>query len=89
VVELPHRLFTVWPAAGSGLTAGCSAVPPNALLRSSLSISGSQHDLELIELIPLGIGPLSVRNRQERLQANTGGNRLRVIHGGIISSFDK
>jgi hypothetical protein len=54
------------------MTAGRSAVPPDVLLRRSLSISGSQHDLELIELIPLGIGPLSLRNRQKRLQASTG-----------------
>ena len=69
------------------MTAGCSAVPPTALLRSSLSISGSQHNLELIELIPLGLGPLSLRNRQQRLQAGTGGSWLRFIHGRIISSF--
>jgi len=70
------------------MTAGCSGVPPSVLFRGSLSISGSQHDFELIELIPLGIGPLSLWNRQKRLQAGTGGNRLRFIHGRIISSFD-
>jgi hypothetical protein len=70
------------------MTAGCSAVPPNVLLRSSLSISGSQHDLELIELIPLGVGPMPLWNRQQLLQASTGGSWLRFIHGRIISSFD-
>ena len=79
----------VLPSAGLGMTAGCVAVPPNVLIRSSLSISGRQHDLELIELIPLGVGPLSLWNRQQRLQASTGGNRLRFIHGRIISSFGK
>jgi hypothetical protein len=80
----------VLPSAGLGMTAGCSAVPTNVLIliRSSLSISGSQHDLELIQLIPLGVGPLSLWNRQKSLQASTGGNRLRFIHGRIISSFD-
>jgi hypothetical protein len=71
------------------MAAGRSAVPPNALLRSALSISGSQHDLELVQLIPLGVGPLPLWNRQQRLQAGTGGNRLRFIHGRIISSFGK
>ena len=78
----------VLPAAGFGMPTGRSAVPPNVLIRSSLSISGSQHDLELIQLIPLGVGPLSLWNRQKSLQAGTGGKRLRFIHGGIISSFD-
>jgi hypothetical protein len=71
------------------MAAGRSAVPPNVLLRSALSISGSQHDLELVQLIPLGVGPLPLWNRQQRLQAGTGGNRLRFIHGRIISSFGK
>jgi hypothetical protein len=89
-MELPYLPFAlVWPAAGIGMTTGCSAVPPNVLLRSALSISGSQHDLELIQLIPLGVGPLPLRNRQQRLQASAGGNRLLFIHGRIISSFGK
>jgi hypothetical protein len=78
------------PAAGPGLpAAGRRSVPPGILLRSTLAISGGQLDLELIELIPLGIGPLPLWNRQERLQAGTGGNRWRFIHGAIISSFAK
>ena len=88
LLELPYLSpAVVWPAAGFGMTAGRGTVPPNALLRRSLSISGSQHDLELIQLIPLGIGPLSLWNRQKLLQANTGGRRLRIIHGRIISSL--
>jgi hypothetical protein len=71
------------------MTAGCSAVPPNALLRGARPISGSQLDLELIELVPLGVGALSVRNRQQLLQANTRGNRLRFVHGRIIASIDE
>jgi hypothetical protein len=77
------------PAAGPGVAARLRSVPPGVLLRSALPISGGQLDLELIELIPLGIGPLPLWNRQERLQAGTGGNRLRFIHGRIISSFWK
>ena len=47
------------------------------------------HHHALRDLIPLGIGALPVRDRQKRLQAKTRGSRLRFIHAGIISSFDK
>lgn len=88
-VKLLRLFLAVSPAAGSGMTGGCGRVPPNVLLRSFLSISGSQHDLKFIELIPLGIGPLSVRDRQKRLQAQSRGNRSRLVHGHTISLFDK
>jgi len=68
--------------------AGRRSVPPGVLLRSALPVSGGQLDLELVELIPLGVGPLPLRNGEQRLHASAGGNRLRIIHGGIISSFD-
>jgi len=42
------------------------------LLASSPPVSGSQHDLQLVDLIPLGIGPLPLRNREQRLQTGTG-----------------
>jgi hypothetical protein len=71
------------------MTGGCSRVPPNVLLRSFLSISGSQHNLKFIELIPLGIGPLSVRDRQKRLQAQSRGKWSRFIHDDTPSLFDK
>ena len=71
------------------MTGGCSRVPPGVLVRRFLSISGRQHDLEFIEFIPLGIGPLSVRDRQKRLQAQSRGNRSRLVHGDTISLFDK
>ena len=69
------------------MTGGYWGVPPNALLRSPLPVSGRQHDLEFIEFIPLGVGPLSLVDRQKLLQAKTGGTRLRLVHGDIISSF--
>lgn len=71
------------------MTGGCIGVPPNALLRCALPISGSQHDFKLIEFIPLGFGALSVGDRQKLLQASTGGDRSWFIHGGIISSFGR
>ena len=87
--KLLRRLLAVSSPAGSGMTGGCRRVPPNVLLRSFLSISGSQHDLKFIEFIPLGIGPLSVRDRQEGLQALSRGNRSGFVHGDTISLFDK
>ena len=75
--------------AGPGLpAAGWRSVAPGILLRGSLPVSGRELDLELIELIPLGIGPLPLRDCQERLQAGARGNGLRFIHGGIIPLFD-
>ena len=74
------------PAAGSGLTTRRRSVPPGIPLWCSLPISAGEPDLELIQLIPLGIGPLPFWNRLKLLQAGTWGYRLRFIHRGIISS---
>jgi hypothetical protein len=64
-------------------------VPPDVVIGGSLPITGREHDLQLIDLVPLGFGPLPVRNSEKLLQAMAGGSRLRFIHGVIISSFDK
>ena len=88
VVEFPARpLVVLWPAAASRMAAKRRSASPGVLLRSSLPVTCGKHDLELIELIPLGIGPLPLRNRQQRLQSGTGRSRLRIIHGAIISSI--
>lgn len=82
----PRLLALVLPAARSGMPARRRGVPPDVLLRSSRPIPAGQLDLELVDLVPLCIGTLSFRNRQERLQASGGGNRLLgVIHVRIIS----
>jgi hypothetical protein len=44
-----------------GATRRWGEVSCRTLLRA-LSISGRQHDLKLIELIPLGVRPFSFRN---------------------------
>ncbi len=68
------------------MTRGHGGVPPRALLRSLLlPIARSQPDLELVDLIPFGFGSLPLRYREKRLQALAGENRLRCIHGGIVS----
>jgi len=66
---LACRLFTLWAAQRATMDGGWTGVPRNTLLRISLSISRGQHDLEFIEFIPFGFGPLSVRDGQKRLQA--------------------
>ena len=88
-MEPPLRLFALRPAARFSLASGWGAISPEALLRSAFPVSGSQHDLKFNDLIPLSLGPLPFRDRQELLQATTRGNWLWVIHGGIISSFGK
>lgn len=95
-LPLPPALVLLPAAAGPGLTARVppaplllSAVLGSALLRCALPVSGSQRDLQLVQLIPLGIGALPLWNRLQRLQAGTGGNRLWIIHGRIIASFDR
>jgi hypothetical protein len=62
-------------------------MPPNGWIRGALPVSRRQNDLEFVDLIPLGLGALAFGDRQERLQALTGGSWFRLIHGGIISSF--
>lgn len=81
------------PAAGPWLTAAGSVLTLTAValdiaagrVRRSLPVPRSQHDLELVQLIPLGIGPLSLWNGEQRLQAGARGSWLRFVHGGIIS----
>ncbi|MBI3045200.1 MAG: hypothetical protein HYY78_20495 [Betaproteobacteria bacterium] len=77
-MKLPRLpLAAVLPAAKPGLATGCGGVPARALPRgalprSSLAVSGSEHDLELVELVPFGIGPLPLRNGEKLLQAGAG-----------------
>ena len=42
------------------------------LIRRSLPVAGSKHDLKLVQLVPLFVGPLPLGNGQERLQAGAG-----------------
>jgi hypothetical protein len=38
-------------------------------VRPALAIAGVEHDLELVQLVPLGVGALALGNRLELLQA--------------------
>jgi hypothetical protein len=67
------------------MTRGRGDVPPGALLWSLLSIARGELDFKLIDLVPLSFGSLPLRYREQLLQALTGGNWLRGIHGGIIA----
>ena len=74
-------------AAGSGLALPATAALPRlpatlprlaalgiagVLIRRSLPVAGSKHDLKLVQLVPLLVGPLTFGNGQERLQAGAG-----------------
>jgi hypothetical protein len=85
-----ERLLALCAATGPGLTGGgCRGVSPNALLRRLLPICRGELNFQRMDLVPLGIGALTLRYRQKVLQAATGGHRLWCIHGGIIPSFGR
>src|SRR6267378_5090834 len=84
----PASILAVWAAAGPGIAGVVGRVPP-ALVRSVLSIARSELDFELVQLVPLGVGALPLRYREQLLKALAGGNRLGPVHGGIIPSLRK
>src|SRR6266568_2790957 len=85
LVAEPATLLAVRVAAGPGMTRGVGDVPPGALVRSLLPIARSELDFKLIDLVPLGLGSLPLRYREQFLQALAGGNGLlRCVHGAII-----
>jgi hypothetical protein len=53
-------------------------------LRRTLAIAGGELDFELIELVPLLVGPLTVGDREQFLQAAARRRRLGRIHPRII-----
>src|SRR5437899_6535828 len=83
----PASVLAVWTAAGPWIAGVARGVPPGAVLRSVLSIARSELDFKLVELVPLSVGTLPLRYREQRLQALAGGNRLGSVHGGIIPSL--
>src|SRR5712691_8469422 len=86
----PAAVLAVGAAAGLGIIArGDRGVPPGTLPRRVLSIARSELDLELVELVPLGVGSLPLRYGEQLLQALAGGNGLRLVHAGIIPSLQK
>src|SRR5512139_2966892 len=81
LVELPERLLAPG-AAGPGMARLLGIAP--GVVRVLLPVARSEPDLELVDLVPLGFGPLPLGYREKLLQALAGGNRLR-IHDAIIS----
>ena len=78
-MELLRGVVTMPLAPVFGATGRCERVLCRTGLRALL-IAGREHDLELIEFIPLLVRSISFRNSQERLQAKARGNRFRFIH---------
>src|SRR6267142_4760144 len=84
-VAEPAAVLAVGAAAGLGIARGDRGVPPGTLPRRVLSIARSELDLALVDLVPLSVGSLPLRYREQLLQALTGGNGLGGrVHGGII-----
>ncbi|MFS8084521.1 MAG: hypothetical protein ACMG6H_02750 [Acidobacteriota bacterium] len=52
---------------------------------AGLAIAWGKLDLEFVELVPLGFGALTVRNRQKLLQTAAGRNWLLCAHRYILS----
>jgi hypothetical protein len=63
---------------------GNRRVPARAGVTVLRAIHGSQGNLKLIDLIPLGIGSLTFRDGHKLLQTTLRGNGLWFIHGDII-----
>lgn len=61
-------------------------ITPGTLgIRGSLPVAGSQHDLELVQLVPFGVGALPLGDRLQRLQPGSGGYRFRIVHSPLLS----
>jgi len=58
-------------------------------IRPTLTVAGVEHDFELVQLVPLGVGTLAFGNRLQLLQARAWRNWFRVAHIAIISFFSR
>jgi hypothetical protein len=68
-------ILTTAPAPSITLRTG-NMRTAHMLIRGTRLVAGRQRDLELDDLIPLGIGALSLWNRKQRLQTLSRGFRL-------------
>jgi hypothetical protein len=58
-------------------------------IRSALAVARVEHDLELVQLVPLGVGTLALGNCLQLLQARARRNWFGVAHIAIISFFSR
>jgi hypothetical protein len=58
-------------------------------IRPALAVARVEHDLELVQLVPLGVGTLAFGNRLQLLQARAWRNWFGVAHIAIISFFSR
>jgi hypothetical protein len=68
LAKLFQRPLSLRAIAGLELI-GYGAFAPNATLRRYCPIDGSKGDLKFVDFIPLGLGALSLGNREKLLQA--------------------
>lgn len=88
--EFPGWLPDLLTTAGLGMLLRWRGIWAGASLPLCFHpICGSQGDFNLVEFIPLGIGPLSFRDCQQLLQTTTRGNWLLFVHDGIIPLFSQ
>src|SRR5262245_52495425 len=79
------------------LPAALVVVPADVRIGAPRPVGGGEHDLDLVQLIPLGVGPVSFRNGPKLLQAALRGRRLRrrwrllwllgIVHGDMVLGF--
>jgi hypothetical protein len=94
LVKFPGGPFPLLAAARSvtsGLVAGCRrlTLPPYVRVRGVLPVGRRQLDFELVDFIPLFVGSLALRYREEFLQTAAGREGFRCIHGSILASFQR
>jgi hypothetical protein len=58
-------------------------------IRPALTIARVEHDLELVQLVPFGVGTLALGNRLQLLQSRARRNWFGVAHIAIISFFSR
>ena len=71
-LALPATTTAALPRLAAALPRLAALGIAGVLIRRSLPVAGSKHDLELVQLVPLFVGPLPLGNGQERLQAGAG-----------------
>jgi hypothetical protein len=76
-------LMTLMPLVALPLVGLALAANP---LGDHIPVPDGEQDLDLVQLVPLGVGPLPLGDREELLEAGAGRiRRLRLVHPAIIA----
>jgi hypothetical protein len=74
--------------AGIAVAAVVARIAVAAAVLAGVAIARGEHDLELVELVPLFFGALPFGYRLERLQPGARRTGLRFIHGPNYPTFE-